>query len=237
MTRSTSSQGSQGETYTHDPYGLTYHSACPPSVPPPVAYEGSTMTPPEISMFQYQDVTPGSSIDNKEEEVCALFVTTIAVNAMNNVVSDLSVAAVTYPGKYLSLHTVVRSDPSSRLGAWVRGNSITNIVPGSPAEQAELKVGMRVLEISAVPLPCASVSSVIRTVWKDIGILSILVETPSGTRSKRSLAKARARQRVKQAKAEAKKQGHSSANPIQPNPGCVITPVVQVEQAPSGSHS
>eukprot|EP01060_Flectonema_neradi_P022035 TRINITY_DN301_c8_g1_i1.p1 TRINITY_DN301_c8_g1~~TRINITY_DN301_c8_g1_i1.p1 ORF type:complete len:276 (+),score=76.75 TRINITY_DN301_c8_g1_i1:96-830(+) len=102
------------------------------------------------------------------------------------------------------LFNIKGDDPTQRLGAWIRGNAITNIVADSPADKAGLVVGMRIHEVDYEAVDCAVVSNTVRRNWKVDASITLLVELPvSGERSKRSLAKARARQRMKAARAAA----------------------------------
>eukprot|EP01064_Diplonema_japonicum_P032511 TRINITY_DN612_c0_g1_i8.p1 TRINITY_DN612_c0_g1~~TRINITY_DN612_c0_g1_i8.p1 ORF type:complete len:232 (+),score=41.25 TRINITY_DN612_c0_g1_i8:55-750(+) len=119
----------------------------------------------------------------------------------------LSVASssVSKEGSYpISTHQLLRSHPNQRFGAWIRGNSITNVVPEGPADIAGLAVGMRILAVDNVAADPATVSAVIRKTWKELGCINLLIEArPPGTRSKRSMAKARSRQRSRAAAAAA----------------------------------
>ncbi|KAJ9470665.1 hypothetical protein DIPPA_00621 [Diplonema papillatum] len=99
----------------------------------------------------------------------------------------------------LTTHTMVKPFDSARLGAWIRGNAVTNVVSGGIADEAGLKVGMRIVQLNDEPVDPATVSAKLRKAWRETGIVVMVVEQqPEGPRSKRSLAKARARRRNKE---------------------------------------
>ena len=108
-------------------------------------------------------------------------------------------------GATASTHVAIRGHPTEKLGAWIRGNAITNVVVGCPAERAGLAVGMRILEVNGVPTAAAETSMTVRRLWREEAEVSFKVEVVA-TRSKRSLAKSRARRRQR---AVAKEQAHA----------------------------
>eukprot|EP01063_Lacrimia_lanifica_P014599 TRINITY_DN21162_c0_g1_i1.p2 TRINITY_DN21162_c0_g1~~TRINITY_DN21162_c0_g1_i1.p2 ORF type:complete len:238 (+),score=87.88 TRINITY_DN21162_c0_g1_i1:57-770(+) len=108
-------------------------------------------------------------------------------------VASVNAAAAAAEGQLLTC-TLQRTREDEKLGAWIRGNALTNIAPGSPAERAGLAVGMKILEVDGVAVPIANTSAVVSTVWKQKTQVTLRIEA-AVSRSKRSLAKARARQR------------------------------------------
>eukprot|EP01060_Flectonema_neradi_P000259 TRINITY_DN10180_c0_g1_i1.p1 TRINITY_DN10180_c0_g1~~TRINITY_DN10180_c0_g1_i1.p1 ORF type:complete len:191 (+),score=41.63 TRINITY_DN10180_c0_g1_i1:52-624(+) len=91
-------------------------------------------------------------------------------------------------------HVAVRTSPAQKFGAWIRGNAVTNVVAGAPADLCGLSVGMRIIEVNGVQTDPSETSTVIRQMWRGEGTVSMTCEMVVA-KSKRSLAKARARQR------------------------------------------
>ena len=91
-------------------------------------------------------------------------------------------------------HVAVRTSPAQKFGAWIRGNAVTNVVAGAPADLCGLTVGMRIAAVNGVLTDPSETSTVIRQLWRGDGTVSMTCEMVVA-KSKRSLAKARARQR------------------------------------------
>ena len=199
-TNQVAGQQQQHQYYSQEvalPYVAGGVCSTPPAVPAPPSSTGSSMDSSylqsQVLVFRHDPYswTTETVVERRS-----------SVQSISPLVSPKASASTHEPSRVL--FNIKGDDPTQRLGAWIRGNAITNIVADSPADKAGLVVGMRIHEVDYEVVDCAVVSNTVRRNWKVDATISLLVELPvSGERSKRSLAKARARQRMKAARAAA----------------------------------
>ena len=228
------SQGSCASSFTHDPYS---YGDAPAAASPaiglvnPNARRSSFLADPPQTQFDQSDVhsttssSCGDSITTSASGCSGGLPVSADMVGYQPVVTHVRVIPhiIQIPhapnGNPRSRHHITRIGPNQRFGAWIRGNAITNVVPGGPADQAGLLVGMRILFVDGQPADAATVSSNIRRTWKDVGTLELIVETQlAGTRSKRSLAKARARARSRALAEGDNQQSDAMVMPVAPPP-------------------